>query len=67
MARPKEDYKVACHCPQCNGQRITQSVWLRHNGQATSRTSWMAEDLAALKQIWGRGRRLTDYLKQQEG
>jgi hypothetical protein len=64
MAGPKQDYLVDCYCPRCNGAKIPQSTWLIHNGQATSRTSWMAEDLKVLREMWSRGERLTDYLKE---
>lgn len=63
----KENVKVHCPCPQCNGSLVDPVKKMQHTGQVSSSMSWMAEDLLALKKIWGRGERLADYVKQLEG
>jgi hypothetical protein len=66
MARLKENEYVQCDCPKCNGKAIDPSVWYRHNGHVTGDISWMAKDLIALKEIWGRGERLVDLMESLE-
>jgi len=61
----ENDY-VICDCPKCCGAKIDQAQWLRHNGQVQGDVSWMAKDLFALKEIWGRGERLVDLVRDKE-
>jgi len=39
---------------------------MRHNGHVQGDVSWMAKDLFALKEIWGRGERLVDLVRDKE-
>jgi hypothetical protein len=65
--KPKENQQVHCHCPLCQGALVDPVKKMQHTGQVSSSRSWMAEDLAVLREMWGRGERLADYVKQLEG
>lgn len=60
--RPQENQLVPCHCPICQGEKVPQDRWLRHHFKAVSKPSFMAVDLAILREIWSSGRTLKEVL-----